>query len=110
MLPGAPRETLTNWLKPTSASDRLRRAHHAEWPLWAKGSPPRDVALSERDSLVQNVEELFDLSKRCLMLLADIDHPIAVALQRARLGFSKSSGQECRGYCFASDIKPYDSS
>ena len=36
-------------------------------------------------SLIQKVEELLDLSEWCLAILADIDDPIPVALQRSPL-------------------------
>jgi hypothetical protein len=45
---------------------------------------PRDrVGQIFNQSLVQEVEELFDLSEWSLATLADIDEPIAVALQRS---------------------------
>ncbi|KRR12166.1 hypothetical protein CQ10_39890 [Bradyrhizobium valentinum] len=62
-------------------------------------------------SIVQKIEELFDLPKRSsLASVADVDDPIAIALQGSRPGFPKSSRQECRGYGIQADIKSYDSS
>lgn len=46
------------------------------------GEPRLDLGWLTQ-SLIQKVEELFDLSEWFLATLADIDEPIAVALQRS---------------------------
>jgi hypothetical protein len=51
--------------------------------LISHGCCLRRVGQIFNQSLVQEVEELFDLSEWSLATLADIDEPIAVALQRS---------------------------
>jgi len=63
------------------------------------------VAVSEIiASLVQTVEKLLYLAKWCRATVANVDDPIAVALQRSRPGFPKPSRQERRSHGLWSDI------
>jgi hypothetical protein len=78
-----------------------RRAEPAEWPLCAKSDPPREVTFWP---LGPHRDHSSRRSRNSSIFLSgpshpsNVDDPIAVALQRSRPGFPKSSRQECRGY------------
>src|SRR4029434_656148 len=50
----------------------------------------------------------FDPLEWLLMPLVGVDHAIAVALQRFRLGFAQSAGQERRSDRLRSDVESHD--
>src|SRR6266700_2166314 len=70
----------------------------------------REMSGRTSSSLVQQVQELFDLIERLVPLLADMDDAVAIALQRSCPRFPETSRQECRGYGLSPDIETYDPS
>jgi hypothetical protein len=87
-------------LRSRSAS-RAGRSQRSEWPLLRQQRPsPRGHVLAPwptPGSLVQKVRNS-SIFLSGPSHLSNVDDPIAVALQRSRPGFPKSSRQECRGY------------
>ena len=58
--------------------------------------------------LVQDLQEFLDPFERLVVPVAGVDHAIAIARQRFRLGFAQSAGQERRRDGLRSDVESHD--
>ena len=78
------------------------------WNPGSRSGADANLRRQERPPLVQDLQEFLDPFERLVVPLAGVDHAIAIARQRFRLGFAQSAGQERRRDGLRSDVESHD--
>jgi len=78
------------------------------WNPGSRSGADANLRRQERPPLVQDLQEFLDPFERLVVPVAGVDHAIAIARQRFRLGFAQSAGQERRRDGLRSDVESHD--